>query len=227
MIMKPLEISKEEDIPYFLELLDGKNLNFLIGAGASMPYLKGLTFGSTGLSFEDLYEHSRKTNDEISFELLSKYFYWHSLLDGTYNSIHQSSTTNSEKVIASYFKMIQSISRILSHRTITVPKRVNIFTTNYDMFFEYSFDNFTKENPWAYYNDGSYGFVHKFISTERFHIRVDMLGVDSKFSKELPMFNLIKLHGSLNWRIDPESKKILVDNDLININSLENDKDKP
>lgn len=218
-------INKEEDITAFLELLDGKNLNFLIGAGASMPYLKGLSFGSTGLSFEDLYEFSRKENDSEATELLSQYFYWNSLADGTYDSIQNNSTTQCMEVRESYYKMIRSLARMLNRRTITVPKRVNLFTTNYDMFFEYSFDSFIKENPWAYYNDGSYGFVHKYISTERFHIRVDTLGVDSRFSKELPMFNLIKLHGSLNWKIDSEINKVMIDNNLINTASVNNRND--
>ena len=46
----------EEESKAFLETLEGKNINFLIGAGASMPYLKTLALSNTDLSFEDLFE---------------------------------------------------------------------------------------------------------------------------------------------------------------------------
>lgn len=213
--MKVRSISKKEDIIEFLELLDGKNLNFLIGAGASMPYLKGLQLG-TSLSFEDLYECARVQNDKEALELLSKYFYINSLKDGTYSSIEKNLSIECKEVQKSYFRFIQNLTRILYRRSVTVPKRVNLFTTNYDMFFEYSFDNFIRDTPLAYYNDGSYGFIKKYISTERFHIRIDRIGVDGNFSQELPMFNLIKLHGSLNWKIDPTNQKVMIDNNLLN-----------
>ena len=50
----------EEESKAFLETLEGKNINFLIGAGASMPYLKTLALSNTDLSFEDLFEESSR-----------------------------------------------------------------------------------------------------------------------------------------------------------------------
>lgn len=48
-----------EKLRNILETLEGKNINFLIGAGASMPYLQSLDLGND-ISFEDLYEASKK-----------------------------------------------------------------------------------------------------------------------------------------------------------------------
>ena len=36
------------------------------------------------------------------------------------------------------------------------------------------------------------------------------VGVDNRFDFELPMFNLIKLHGSLNWNL--KNGQIMIDN---------------
>lgn len=48
----------DENSKELLETLEGKNINILIGAGASMPYLKSLSLQNTKYSFEDLFEES-------------------------------------------------------------------------------------------------------------------------------------------------------------------------
>ena len=204
----------EEESKAFLETLEGKNINFLIGAGASMPYLKTLALSNTDLSFEDLFEESsRDAGNKTSYNYLCACFVYNSIIKGTYSEIDGRDGI-CKKLKENYIEFLNSIYKILSSNSIQQPKRANIFTTNYDMFFENAFDNIASKNSNINFNDGSYGFVNKTISTARFHTKITRLGVDSRFEFEIPMFNLIKLHGSLNWAIE-SNDKLCINNSML------------
>lgn len=220
------EYITHEKLREILETLEGKNINFLIGAGASMPYLQSLDLGND-ISFEDLYEASKKDESKQKvYEYLSACFLYNSIIKGTYEKIHEKQAENDEckKIARKYQSFIKNIYSILRRNSIQQPKRANIFTTNYDMFFEYSFDEIGKNNNNVYFNDGSYGFINKTVSVDRFHIKVTNVGVDSRFEREMPMINLMKLHGSLNWKSDNDkiilSNKPLLDETSFNVNQV-------
>lgn len=220
------EYTTHEKLRNILETLEGKNINFLIGAGASMPYLKSLDLGND-ISFEDLYEASKKDESKQNvYEYLSACFLYNSIIKGTYEKIHEEQAENDKckKIARQYQSFIKNIYSILRRNSIQQPKRANIFTTNYDMFFEYSFDEIGKNNNNVYFNDGSYGFINKTVSVDRFHIKVTNVGVDSRFEREMPMINLMKLHGSLNWKSDNDkiilSNKPLLDENSFNVNQV-------
>lgn len=220
------EYITHEKLRNILETLEGKNINFLIGAGASMPYLQSLDLGND-ISFEDLYEASKKDESKQKvYEYLSACFLYNSIIKGTYEKIHEKQAENDEckKIARKYQSFIKNIYSILRRNSIQQPKRANIFTTNYDMFFEYSFDEIGKNNNNVYFNDGSYGFINKTVSVDRFHIKVTNVGVDSRFEREMPMINLMKLHGSLNWKSDNDkiilSNKPLLDETSFNVNQV-------
>ena len=211
--MRIVRIKDIDDSKEFLETLEGKNINFLIGAGASMPYLKTLSLGNKPFTFEDVFDESHSGNyDQKVLDYLSAYFLHNSLSKGTYASISKDDTENAKEVKENYMNFIECISTILSRNSIQQPKRANIFTTNYDMFFEFAFDEVASKNSFVTFNDGSCGFVNKTISTERFHRKVLTVGVENHYENELPMMNIIKLHGSLSWFI--ESGQIRVKNDI-------------
>ena len=211
--MRIVRIKDIDDSKEFLETLEGKNINFLIGAGASMPYLKTLSLENKSFTFEDDFDESHYDNyDQKVLDYLSAYFLHNSLSKGTYASISKDDTENAKEVKENYMNFIECISTILSRNSIQQPKRANIFTTNYDMFFEFAFDEVASKNSFVTFNDGSCGFVNKTISTERFHRKVLTVGVENHYENELPMMNIIKLHGSLSWFI--ESEQIRVKNDI-------------
>lgn len=211
--MRIVRIKDIDDSKEFLETLEGKNINFLIGAGASMPYLKTLSLGNKFFTFEDVFDESHHDNyDKKVLDYLSAYFLHNSLSKGTYASISKDETKSAKEVKENYVNFIECISTILSRNSIQQPKRANIFTTNYDMFFEFAFDKVASKNSFVTFNDGSCGFVNKTISTERFHRKVLTVGVENHYENELPMLNIIKLHGSLSWFI--ESGQIRVKNDI-------------
>lgn len=203
---------QNKDIRKFLETLEGKNINFLFGAGASMPYLKGLNLEALcGYTFEDIMNQVYLDSNEKIKNYISAYFIHNSLLNGTYKNIIESKDPMCISILNDYMLIIESLYKILQRNSIQQPKRVNVFSTNYDMFFECAFDKILASNPNLYFNDGSYGFVNKYVNTQRFHMKLINVGVDNRYEYELPMFNLIKLHGSLNWWLNND-KKIAVDN---------------
>lgn len=220
------EYITHEKLRNILETLEGKNINFLIGAGASMPYLQSLELGND-ISFEDLYEASKNDDSkQKSYEYLSACFLYNSIIKGTYEKIQKQQAKNGDckKIAQQYQLFIKNLYGILRRNSIQQPKRANIFTTNYDMFFEYSFDEIGKNNNNVYFNDGSYGFINKTVSVDRFHIKVTNVGVDSRFEREMPMINLMKLHGSLNWKSDNDkiilSNKPLLDETSFNVDQV-------
>lgn len=213
--------NKESVTKMILESLEGKNLNLLVGAGASQPFLKDLKINNYSLSFEDIFELSLQNKNKYPrvYSYLCACFLFNSIVKGTYELICKKESEDCKKVKENYKSLINNLYKILMGNSIQTPKRVNIFTTNYDMFFEYTFDALTNSNPNIYFNDGSYGFVKKKISSTRFHVKVTSVGVDNRYDFEMPMFNLIKLHGSLNWNIDSK-EDLLINNESIFNNSF-------
>lgn len=87
-----------------------------------------------------------------------------------------------------YSKLVYHEMFLLKLRSFGVLNKTSIFTPNYDLAFEYSFDKLKEE-----YSSGFTGFINR-----RFSI--------SSFDKYQP--NIVKIHGSLNWRFDQESQEI-------------------
>lgn len=131
---------------------------------------------------------------------------------------------NYKSVFDSYYKFISMLIEILEREPLNKPRRINIFTTNYDMMFEKAFDKVNSENKLAYFNDGSSGFINKIISIDNFNLNVSHSGSCDKCRVELPTINLFKMHGSISWNkstINAEDK-IEADYELKNLTKLKN-----
>lgn len=177
----------------FLDEISGKCLNFLIGSGASAGVVPTIWISSISKSFEQLL-----TSDDYSEEQKNVLYYlWFNLWISKTKVF--SSTDKSDAVVNEYLKFVDSLVRIINNEGFDKHKRANIFTTNYDSLFELAFDIHSKKNRLTYFNDGSRGFITKFVSTEDFYINVNHSGVSDNFQRSIPTINLIKLHGSITW----------------------------
>lgn len=191
----------------FLDSVRGKELNFLIGSGASNGAVPTLWIDSLNKSFEDLLK-----SDEISEDYQSiLYYIWFQLWisktqilekDEKYVNIHHH-----------YDNFITNVITLLNEEGFDKPKRANIFTTNYDTFFELSFDNISSKNRLTYFNDGSHGFMKKHISTENYYKIASHSGINYNFERSIPSVNLVKLHGSVTWEKEDFSNRIEVNLD--------------
>lgn len=97
-----------------------------------------------------------------------------------------------------YENLINALYQFLQNESNDRPKRINIFTTNYDLLFEKTFDQFLINNPLTYFNDGSRGIFKKYISNKNFYLNVTHSGYNDNYRREIPTINLFKLHGSIS-----------------------------
>ncbi|CIW93034.1 SIR2 family protein [Streptococcus pneumoniae] len=176
----------------FLKDIQGKNVNFLIGSGASSGLIPTLWIKPIEKSFEELL--TSKNYDENQRKVL--YFIWFELWIRK-TKIFDFNASN--KVHNQYKRFVQNLIDFLNNEGFDKPKRVNIFTSNYDTLFEMIFDKLSKENRSTYFNDGSRGFFKKFVSTENYHLKISHSGMSDSFQREIPTINLLKIHGSVTW----------------------------
>lgn len=182
------------------EKLNGKNINFLIGSGASFPIFKTLYLGENKPSFEELVS-SNKISD-INKKLLY-YFYYKEWILPMINNDYENYDL---KVKDNYLNFIKFIIRTLSNQGFDRPRRANIFTTNYDLLFEDTFERIINENQNCFFNDGSMGFMNKYLNPNWYNLVISQAGYNDNYKREIPMINLLKMHGSVSWKKENDNR---------------------
>ncbi len=181
-----MEIDKLKD------LVESCHLNFLIGSGASMNHLG--TLGNIEELLTDLAESDFDPDRKNLLDAIIKHQYFEIAIKGNIDIFH-GSNDELNKTRESYRSLIQNINFFLKRRKSNLlSKQVNLFTTNMDLFLEY-----TLENEKIEYNDGFSGKLNARYGTENFHNSIYKLSTHFDIRSEVPLFNLFKLHGSLNW----------------------------
>src|SRR5699024_12665895 len=98
-------------------------------------------------------------------------------------------------------KFIKNILEYMKVRNIRVsPTRINIITTNYDLFIVAAIDDILEDNHRDHFNDGTNGYTKKILQTDNFNKTLLYAGVFDNYSNEMPTIHLIKCHGSVNWQ---------------------------
>jgi hypothetical protein len=174
-----------------------KQLNFLIGSGASMPAIPLMS----QIDEDDINEKNNilvsKIKD-VSKILLEKPNEYEGEIKRTYKNYCDF-----------IFQVIQLLNKSNSRQ---VPRSVNIFTTNYDLFIEIAVDDLMAQNR-IVFNDGTSGYFKKYIDSSNYNRVVSYKGLNDNYIDEIPSINLIKPHGSVNWKKTDEDK-ILVCSDI-------------
>lgn len=181
-------------------LLNEKNIVYLIGAGASTPFFSSLGDFEKIMTDSSLSETSKNLVKILFFEKsvsknskLFKYMYDRESLD-------PESIVEIENISYEYTRFIHSNIEYLKTRNSRVsPRRLSVLTTNYDLFFEIGMDNLLKENTRLFFNDGMNGYAVRRFDIDNFNKSLSYTGVFDEYSQEMPVINLIKCHGSANW----------------------------
>ncbi|MFS7398821.1 hypothetical protein [Carnobacterium maltaromaticum] len=192
----------------FLDEINGKNINFLIGSGASAGIVPTLWIDAFSKSFEDLLT-SKEYNDSQKIVL---YYLWFNLWVKKTQILELEN--QSKEIFENYERFISNLIVLSNHEGFDKPKRVNIFTTNYDTLFEFSFDKLASQNRLTFFNDGSRGFLKKYVSSENFYITAAHSGISDGFQRSIPTINLIKLHGSVTWKKNNEKIEMSLENEI-------------
>ena len=187
-----------------IEKLYGKNINFLIGSGASFGVIPTLSSNyindkNEKLSIEEILEENK---DDENLQNIIYLWYYHKILKIGYLEIPKENTKLIEKykeVFKNYQKLLENLIKLLQRENYQKEKRINIFTTNYDLFFEKAADSLIGKYEF-YFNDGSSGNITKKLSMKNYHKKIYHTGIFDNFDREIPIINLFKLHGSVSWK---------------------------
>ena len=187
-----------------IEKLYGKNINFLIGSGASFGVIPTLSSNyindkNEKLSIEEILEENK---DDENLQNIIYLWYYHKILKIGYLEIPKENTKLIEKykeVFKNYQKFLENLIKLLQRENYQKEKRINIFTTNYDLFFEKVADCLVGKYEF-YFNDGSSGNITKKLSMKNYHKKIYHTGIFDNFDREIPIINLFKLHGSVSWK---------------------------
>lgn len=159
-----------------------KQLNFLIGSGASLPAISLMS---------DYSEENR--NDALLQRVKEKS---NIILNGE-EAIQKD--TDILETIQNYERFILSIIQLLNYsNSRQTPKNINIFTTNYDLFIEKAIDIQQQKNYFIF-NDGSRGYFNRILDSSNYNSTASYKGLNDNYINEIPCISLIKPHGSVNW----------------------------
>lgn len=196
-----LKVTNKIDIT---EIYD-KNLNFLIGAGASSGLFPTLSIAleEWKYSFEELYQEISKLNDdnsEASKSLLFMHYYQEIIKPvQEFKLPIDSFDEDGKQVVKNYTNWLKTILLILRKKSKN--KICNIFTTNYDGCIPFTADELMSEGGYDFIlNDGTSGFFTKKLEARNYNKYHSRTGMFSEFKEQIPTINLLYLHGSAYWK---------------------------
>jgi hypothetical protein len=191
-----------------------KNLNFLIGSGASY----GL-FPTLALELKD----PENNNSKFTVETLATYFerksksklktllfmyYYEECIFPALTMDPQKAVSGQQDVFNNYRDFLKNLISLLYRREKT-QRHCNIFTTNYDGCFEHTADELFQTNSYEFVlNDGCTGFKHRHLNARNFKSFVYQKGIFEQHSVDIPQINLLHLHGSIFWKRQNDKIKL-------------------
>jgi hypothetical protein len=186
------------------KILESCHINFLIGSGASTEYFETLKMVENLLT-----ELNNKIDrDSSEFKIIDcsiKYAYFQKCIRGNLGFIDKRIASEREEefrsTLENYHQFICALNTILTRRkTNIISKQINLFTTNMDLFLDYTLEKLNLE-----FNDGFYGRQNPIFSTSNYKKSVYQVSAHYDNKTELPTFNLFKIHGSVNWQLKKDS----------------------
>lgn len=174
------------------EIIQSGHLNLLVGSGCSLDYL------TTLLDIEN------RMNEKSTKEVAQKDYY--KLIKKSKAILNDALATNKDeksklaKTKQDYDSFLGFWVETISKRSLhIVNKQVNIFTTNFDMFIEDSCERLNIP-----YNDGFAGQISPIFSVANFNKIQKYKSLQFDNTSDIPLFNIIKVHGSVSWMVRDE-----------------------
>jgi hypothetical protein len=169
------------------EVIQSSNINFLFGAGTSTPFLPLLG------NIEKLLNEAE---DDTTRERHYKEYFSKVMLPNKKVADNSVSASEYEQVKKDYDEFFLTLSEVILQRKSTIlSKQVNLFTTNIDVLTETSLERLLIE-----YNDGFSGKFNPTFSSANYKKSIQQRSLHYDHVSEIPVFNIIKIHGSLTWQ---------------------------
>ena len=193
------EPEKTSLIGLLQKAVQSANFNFMIGSGCSCPVIP--TLGSIEKKIQELLVAEKF--DEADWEV---FIYLKPFLDA-YSKLNVATDVDVTGVLSNYALFLRVIFKCLSRRENNIlPKQATIFSTNYDLFIEKSFETLGMQ---AKLNDGFSRtplLSNRFIfSPVEFFNSVFNNGNLYNYQVQIPAINLVKIHGSLSWQSEGDN----------------------
>lgn len=181
-----------ETIKYYIQ---SANVNILYGSGLSRPYLAVL--GDIERWLTELNEKRSIDGNQTKYSIVEA-----SILKQYYETVIEPNLnpkgSDYEKTIKEYRQFLLTLNELINKRSNRlVGKQVNLFTTNIDTLMERASAGFGVE-----LNDGFQGSITQVFDAGNFQKTVSKVSLHFQNVSELPVFNLLKMHGSINWQDD-------------------------
>lgn len=183
-------MADKEKLDVLKDFIQSGNINFLIGSGLSRPFLPVL--GNIEKQMSAVKDAPANKQDALAAVLYKEYFEKVILpnFKPDYNSENYKITHKN------YCEFLNIWNDILHNRCSSLrSKQANIFSTNIDLFVENA-----AEATGVEFNDGFIGSINPVFSEANFQKSVLKNSIHFQNSTELPIFNLLKVHGSINWK---------------------------
>lgn len=179
---------KIEELRYIIQ---SAHINFLYGSGLSRPFL------STLGDIEDYLTRLEKDTSIDDVHDIVQASLYKAYCDGVIVPNHafprsDASFKATQKAYLDFFHIWNDI--INKRNTLLLEKQINLFTTNIDLLVED-----TLKNTGLELNDGFRGTLDPVFSESNFQISLSKSSMQYHKSAEIPVFNLMKIHGSVNW----------------------------
>jgi len=170
------------------EIIQSSHINFLFGAGSSHPFLPLLGNIETEINNAKSEEQKiLKYKEYLENVMLPN----KKIVNG--QSIDDDKYKNVTDAYDNFFKKLSNT--ILSRKSTILSKQVNLFTTNIDILMETSLERLSFE-----YNDGFSGRFNPKFSIANYKKSIYQRSLHFDHISEIPVFNIIKMHGSLTWQ---------------------------
>lgn len=172
--------------------IQSSNINFLYGSGISRPYLS--TLGNIEKWLTKLAEDdSNKTYKEVIKASLYKAYCDGVILKNQYFSSIDANFLETKSAYADFFSICNELMNKRNAQLLN--KQINLFTTNIDLLAEK-----TLAKSGIELNDGFRGTLKPIYNESNFQISLSKSSLQFHKQAEVPMFNLIKVHGAVNWK---------------------------
>lgn len=188
--------ANEKFIRDLRSICESTNINFLLGAGCSMP-----AFGTLGnieiiremLDNDDSIDEDRKLLIQASLD--AEFF-----IKSIYPNVRYIDSTTSDPDVSltqqNYSNFTESAMNLVRFReSPLLSRQVSFFVTNYDICMEHALDQAAIPT-----NSGHVGRFNKKVVLDDFGRRVNANTLTYGYQHEIASANVVKLHGCVSWR---------------------------
>lgn len=184
--------------------LESTNINFLLGAGCSMPAFRTLgNLEELRVELEEKKDSLGKNRDVI-YRLIKAEIDRRFFIGSIYRNVEyvtdrkEGSEDDIRRTRAAYKEFCtKAIQTVANRESVDKPKQVTFFTSNYDLCMDLALDEAGIQTNSAYL-----GRFSRIVTQQTFGNRVFSNGIGLGYRTEIPSANLVKIHGCASWRDD-------------------------